>query len=166
MAKKNKHDAQNTARLFEKYERMMYQAAFRQVNNQEDAEDAVIEAFLSMIKAGRLPSADDPLAAPVLITTAKYKAIDIFTKRISTEHVPEDVLLEKASFVQVSDISLDLESAVSNLPDHLREALVLNVYYGFSTLEIAEMQGVKRDTVQKRIKRARKLLKESLREDS
>ena len=69
--------AQNVELLFIQHEKMLYRVAYRQVHNKEDAEDAIMEAFLVLYKAGRIPEPDDPKAAGLLAEVVKRKAITI-----------------------------------------------------------------------------------------
>ena len=57
---------------------------------------------------------------------------------------------------------LDLERAISGLPDGAREVLILRDIYGYKYQEIAEMQGVALGTVKAQIHRARKMVQEAL----
>ncbi len=58
--------------------------------------------------------------------------------------------------------SMDLERAVSALPNGAREVLVLRTIYGYSEAEVAVMLNVSRGTVKSQLHRARSLLLEAL----
>jgi len=56
----------------------------------------------------------------------------------------------------------ELREAIYGLGDEYREPLVLQVLMGYSTLEIAELMGLKQGAVLTRLHRARLKLKESV----
>ena len=159
--------AANAELLYTQFEKMLYRVAFRQVHNKEDAEDAIIEAFLVLHKAGRLPDAADPKAAGLLAEVVKRKAIDIYNRNtrhetdLSVDDTENGVIQLQANTTDPGD-SLSLKDAIRRLPQELQDVLILYYYHGLSTKEIAQIQGIKQDTVQKRIKHARELLKEQL----
>ena len=154
--------AQNVELLFTQHEKMLYRVAYRQVHNKEDAEDAIMEAFLVLYKAGRIPEPDDPKAAGLLAEVVKRKAINIYNRNTGNKtdisYDTEDGINQLQSNASDPGDSISLKDAIKRLPKDLQEALVLVYYHGLSTKEIAQIQGVKQDTVQKRIKRATTIL--------
>lgn len=62
----------------------------------------------------------------------------------------------------VSDHRIDLEKAISMLPDQARTVLVLHDIEGFKHYEISEMMGIETGTSKAHLHRARKLLREEL----
>jgi len=56
----------------------------------------------------------------------------------------------------------ELESAIGELPDGARDALVLHALYGYSHGEAAQMLGIAEGTCKAQLHRARKLLRERL----
>lgn len=68
-------------KLFELYEQKMYQLALRILKEPWDAEDAVIEAFTRILKAGYdLEPEDSDQTKRMIITITKSAAIDIYRK--------------------------------------------------------------------------------------
>jgi RNA polymerase sigma-70 factor (ECF subfamily) len=57
---------------------------------------------------------------------------------------------------------MDLEWAISSLPDGARRVLILRDIYGYKYEEIAQMQDVALGTVKAQIHRARKMVREKL----
>lgn len=55
-----------------------------------------------------------------------------------------------------------VQQAVSELPEEMREALILSVWHEMSQAEIAQVQGTSEKAVELRVYRARKLLREKL----
>lgn len=161
MARYDLKAADNAAELIGKYEGIMYRAALSLLHNHHDAEDAVGDAFVSLCRAGVLPDARDPGTKALLLNVVRKKAADIFNRnaKASAESLPED---RDAGPGKDIDSIVSLKDAIAKLPEDLRDALQMNVYHGLSTKEIAVILGVKQDTVQKRIKRAREILKKEL----
>ncbi|MBV8341302.1 MAG: RNA polymerase sigma factor [Gammaproteobacteria bacterium] len=56
----------------------------------------------------------------------------------------------------------EIESAIDELPDGARDALVLHALYGYSHGEAAQMLGIAEGTCKAQLHRARKLLRERL----
>lgn len=88
-------------------------------------------------------------------------------KRRRAEIDPEyfDSLPAHSSAFDSSDVA-ELYTAMAQLPDEQREAIVLCEIMGFSREEAAEVLSSNADTVQKRIWRARKKLHELLSDDA
>lgn len=152
------------ALLYRKYERLMFKVALEKVRSREDAEDAVHDAFVWLIRSGRVPDPEDPKAPGILAAVAKEKAIDIYRKNRSHSTEPIETADAKAALPD-TDAVLMAKEAISRLPEQLRDTLILSVYCGFTTAEIADVQNVKRNTVQKRLIRAKELIRAMLAED-
>ena len=56
----------------------------------------------------------------------------------------------------------ELETAIAELPDGARDALLLHALYGYSHGEAAQMLGIAEGTCKAQLHRARKLLRERL----
>jgi RNA polymerase sigma-70 factor (ECF subfamily) len=56
----------------------------------------------------------------------------------------------------------EIETAIGELPEGARDALVLHALYGYSHLEAAQMLGIAEGTCKAQLHRARKLLRERL----
>ena len=56
----------------------------------------------------------------------------------------------------------EIETAISELPEGARDALVLHALYGYSHGEAAQMLGIAEGTCKAQLHRARKLLRERL----
>ena len=151
--------------LYRNYERYLLTVAKNHVKTDEDAEDAVNEAFLYLINKGMVPKVDDPKALTILACVVKERAINIYKK----DHMrrPEDIdeHLELSGGDAGPDVILVLKDAIGRLPAELREALILSFYNGLTSEEIARIQNIKKDTAQKRIKKAREQLRRMLSED-
>ena len=158
-------EADNLTLLVRSYQDRLYNRAFKLLGNRADAEDAVQQLFLSLVKNHSAPSINNPACLAILLVSVENKAKDILKRNNRTS---SEALTENAPAVtpglSPEDIDL-LKEAIGKLPAELREAVILNFHAGYTTKEIAKYQNVKQDTVQKRIRRAKEMLREMLKED-
>ena len=148
-------DKEKFEEIYTRYRRLMYFIAFKVVQNEPDAEDAVQQAFVSIIENLEKSA---PLIPP---QTKSYVAI-------IAEHKAIDILRAKKRVVEWDDNIMGLEveppgdsglaDAIATLPGRYRELLLLRYDNGYDTMEIAKMFDMKRGTVQKMIWRAKEML--------
>ncbi len=80
-------------------------------------------------------------------------------KRHPTRDIDDLTPAEQGLLANSPDTDLaDLRKAISKLQPNYREPLILQVFMGFSTKEIAGLMGIKQGTVLTRLYRARKSL--------
>ncbi len=154
----------NVSLLYRKYAKLLYKIAYNVVRTREDAEDAVGDAFANLIKRGTLLPSEDPRARAQLIVAVRNCAINIRRRENLRTHAPEAAV---QSFPDTSSRETEfmLAETIARLPEELSELLVLYYYDGYTTKEIADAKGMKQDTVQKKIKKARELLRRMLSEE-
>lgn len=158
-------EADNLTLLVRTYQDRLYNRAFRLLRNREDAEDAVQQVFLALVKNHSAPDIKNPACLAILYVAVENKAKNILKKNKRTDTGDlNDTVAVASSGLSREDLEL-LKNAIGQLPDELREAIVLNFFAGYTTKEIAKYQNVKQDTVQKRIKRAKDMLREMLKEE-
>ena len=92
----NQEDRTRFEALYTAYRGLMFHVANRILQNPQDAEDAVHQAFLSLAQC-RLPSELGPRARNLAATAAEHKAIDLYRSR--TRH-PQAELDEDAFYGQ------------------------------------------------------------------
>jgi RNA polymerase sigma factor (sigma-70 family) len=99
-----------------------------------------------------------------LHSVARNVAVDHLRRRRDAAHLDERSDFDSTAARLSSMIASrsDLRAAIEALPDHYRQAVVLRDVEGRSYLEIAEVLGIKVDTVKSRISRGRALLAGSL----
>ena len=155
---------ENCALLYSRYEKYLLKIAYTITKNFDDAEDVLNEAFASLIESGTLLKAEDPRVKAQLVTTVRNKAIDIYNynKKKINEELDEN--MEEMSTDFTSDDLMDLERGLLKLPEDLTELLELFYFRGYSTQEIAKIKGMKQDTIQKKLKKSKLLLKKMLTE--
>jgi len=146
--------------LYTAYRGLMFHVANRILQNDQDAEDAVHMAFLSLAGC-RLPAETGPQARHLAATVAERKAIDLYRARRRRSEVElEDEFCGRAP--PPSDGTL--AGALAALPPRYREVLLLKFYNGYSAGEIASFLDITAGNVRQLIARARKKLAEELAE--
>jgi RNA polymerase sigma-70 factor, ECF subfamily len=172
------------ATLYERYERRAYNLAYRLTASEDDAADAVQDAFVKVLR--RLPKLESRELAfgSYLFTATRNASYDLMQKRKRAE--PSDAIPEAAVPIGAAagggfgldpgdphedpDRKLLLESqqeeiraANERLPERQREALALRELEDLSYDEIAEIMDMNRNSVAQLISRARLKLRDELR---
>ena len=154
-------DKAKFARLYQKYVRLMFSAANRLLRESADAEDAVHQAFLTVIRnLDRVAEVDSPETRSLLVVIARRKAIDILRSRRNVRNagLMEELVRVEAPLPGESGLA----EALSRLPERYRKVLLLRYEDGVRTRDIARLLGLKLATAQKLIWRAREALKREL----
>lgn len=145
--------------LYTAYRGLMFHAARRILNNDQDAEDAVHMAFLSLAEHS-LPSELGPRARCLAATVAERKAIDLYRAR---RRHPE-AELEEIPGCAAPPSDGTLAGAMAALPPRYREVLLLKYYNGYAAAEIAGFLGLTPQNVRQITLRAKRLLAAELAE--
>ena len=162
-----KGDRQAFETLLIRYEKPVYNAAYRMLHSRDDAQDVTQTVFLKVYE--NLDQYDPKYrffswiyrialneSVNVLKKTNRLEALD--TETISDTRGPE----QQASSEQVSK---GVQTALMTIkPDH-RSVVVLKHFLGCSYSEISEILEVPEKTVKSRLYTARQLLKEQLERD-
>lgn len=146
--------------LYNKYRGFMLMAARRVLRGEQDAEDAVQNAFLSIARnMSLLPEMDSPKMRGFLYTVTENKAIDILRERKRREN--EEPLDEDAPLcAPADDKERSLAWCISRLPPRYREAVLLKYSHGYSTRELAAILGISLQAASKLDQRAKARLRE------
>jgi len=162
--------------LVEEYADLVFRAAYRVVQNEQDAEDIMQETFLSVYrKIGKFRG--DSKLSSWLYRIASNAALDLVRAKGRKEGkdtqfddltpdseeafdptdeeslLPEETLLQNESLGRVRE-------ALDAMPPKLRAAYLLYMVEGFSTPEVAENLDIKLSAAKLRIHRARKFMNE------
>lgn len=154
--------------IYLKYKEKMYGIAYSILNNVQDSEDAVHQAFLNIAdnfqKIHNIPRQD---LSSYIVIIIRNTSINIYNKNKKTaEHSAELSEDQKAIDIDFFE-NIDYEqlvSVISHLPDNYKDILFLHYINGFSCKEISKMLDISVDNVWKRIERAKKSLKKALEE--
>lgn len=146
------------ARLYTRYRDLMFRAAVRILKNDMDAEDAVHQAFLAILKHfSKIRKIDDPATKAYVVVIAERKAIDALRARKEIAAPEPDA---PVPFSAPEDA--DLADAMLSLPERYREALLLHYAHGYTAAELAALWGIKKSSAQTVLWRAKKALEERL----
>lgn len=160
---------QKLGRIYEKYGRKMYSAAFSVLKNQSDAEDAVQNGILKIAdKLNELDSKPDEVLRGYVLTVAKNEAYNIIRKRDNA--LPFEELREKEDGTDITvkvtdDAEFDFAvSVIREMDEKYRAPLYLRYVAGFSLKETAKQLGKNEATVRSQISRGLSRLKKALKE--
>ena len=152
-------------RLYKLYSRSMYNVSYRITGREEDAEDALQEAFVSAFRNLGSYRADATFGA-WLKRIVVNKSINVLKKR-KHEWMPEEEQWDIAEEEQPGDykpgLTIDrVKRAIEELPDGYRSVLSLYLLEGYDHQEIAEIMGISESTSKSQLNRAKGKLREML----
>jgi RNA polymerase sigma-70 factor (ECF subfamily) len=162
-----RRDPEAQGAFFGQYFDCVYGLAYRLLGNRTSAEDATQDVFYKVYRAAhRLDPQRDPVPWLVTITlntcrslwrSASHKmekrSVDLESSAsrgwepTSSSKDPEEALIAAERERQV-------QKAVTELPESLREVVILRDFTGLGHKEIADMLGVSHEAVRKRYSRA------------
>ena len=150
-------DRDRFERLYHRYKNQMYYVALRILGDPHDAEDAVHQAFVSLIdNLEKISDIECPKTRAYIVIITERKALDILRGRRKYAAAYEDERLPGLEIPPPGDHGL--RDALARLPARYREVLLLRFDCGYSTGELADILGMKRTSVQKLIWRAKEAL--------
>ncbi len=141
--------------------RRVYALCQAKLISQSDAEDAAQETFVRGIaRLHELRSMD--AMGGWLRGIARNVCIDVIRRNKVRQSSPEPVETLAARTDSSPDRSDQLIAYVKQLPDPLREVVLLHYYEEMTYDQMARWLGVARSTVSERLGRARKILKQKM----
>ena len=157
------------AALVERHERRVYNLALRMTGREEDARDATQDAFLTVLR--KLSSFRGESAFTTWLHRVTVNACyDLLRKR------QRQPLLERAGaedrpatepppvpdHADASDLSIDVQRALLEVPQHFRVVMILHDVRDLPQEEVAQILGVPVGTVKSRLHRGRIALARAL----
>jgi RNA polymerase sigma-70 factor, ECF subfamily len=158
--------------LVKDYAGLVYRIAYAVLRSHPDAEDAVQETFIRVLRyGGRLAAVENPKTW--LARIAWRVAVDRSKRLRGKQEVSlenfEEPRDEFASHDASADVTLHgkrmsaaLEKLIGALPKKLREPLVLSTIEEMTPRETAAVLGINEAAVRSRVFRARQILREKL----
>lgn len=151
-------------RVYLEYRSLMYYVANRILNNPQDAEDAVHNAFVKI--AENISKISEPVCPKMkafVVTIVEHTAIDLYRKkrRQANGDYPDEI----------SGVEIDLGSrsvlsgCIGKLPARYRQILLLKYVYGFTNREAAKIMDTTVANVSKLDQRAKTRLRELCQEE-
>ena len=152
-------------RIYNRYRNLMYHVAYKVLSNHYDAEDAVHQAFVAIIRhLEKIGDIDNPETRSFIVLITERKAIDLIRTSHSEKVIPLNEDLIGIEIPAPGDHGL--ADALAKLPAHYREVLLLWFDNGYSAKELAQMLGMTESGVRKLIGRAKNALGRMLEEES
>ena len=152
-------------RLYKMYSRSMFNVSYRITGTQEDAEDAVQEAFISAFRSLGSYRAEATFGA-WLKRIVVNKSINALKKR-KHELMPDnegwDMPEAQAPEEYKDELTIErVKKAIEELPDGYRSVLSLYLLEGYDHEEIAGIMGISESTSKSQLNRAKGKLREKL----
>jgi RNA polymerase sigma-70 factor (ECF subfamily) len=154
---------------------MVFRIAWSILRNHHDAEDAVQECFLRVLKIrDRINEVNNPKTwlARIAWTTAldrRSRRVVISGAPVNEELLGEEILAQLAEKALSAEEQLAeremqkiLERLIAGLPEDLRQPLELSTVQELNSTEIAEIMKIPAESVRTRLLRARQLLRAKL----
>lgn len=163
-------DTREYEKIVTKYMDTVYRIAISHTKDAQDADDVVQQTFVKLLTKHVNFTDEEHLKRWLirvcinecnsLFSSFWRKNVNLFDNNLQGENV--ETKSYEPSFTMQEDS--DLYEAVKMLPAKCRIVVYLFYYEGYSTKEIADIIKVREATVRTRLVRARKLLKEVLKE--
>jgi len=152
-------------RLYKLYSKGMYNVAYRIVGNEDDASDALQEAFISAFRNLDSYRADATFGAWIKRIVVN-KSITALQRR-KFEPIPEndrwDVAEEEVPMAYADELTVDrVKKGIEQLPDGYRSVLSLYLLEGYDHQEIGDIMGISESTSKSQLNRAKAKLRELL----
>lgn len=158
-ALENEEDRRKLTAIYEQYHIRLEDAAISVLKNQRDAEDAVQNAFMQIIrhfeKISEVPCEELPFW---LISIVKNESLMILRKRSRIVPLPDIESLVNAAKA-VTEYS-ELVELFRQLPATYRAVLEMKILFGYSDRDIAKHLSISETAVSTRANRGRALLRE------
>lgn len=154
--------------LYKQNASKMYHIAMAILNNSNNAEDAVHDAFVSIVKNVRRYdklTMEEMEALCVVITknkcldqirrTRRLSPIDVEELRLPVhkmEATPEEIMIR-------AEHEYEFQRMIDDLPEIYKEIIILRYYYAFGVKKIAKLLDVPVKTVDSRLYRAKSMMR-------
>ncbi len=150
--------------LYLQYRDLMFYIANKILQNQQDAEDVVHAAFVSIAEnIEKFSSPTCPKTKGYIVTITENKAIDLYRQK---KRHPKTLLLEETAGLDVSyEGNVAIARCFSRLAARDRDILMLRYRYGYTAREIAKMLNISEANANKRLQRAKEKLEKLCNEE-
>ena len=142
-------------RMVEHYQSSLLTMCYAYLHERELAEDAVQETFLRAYKAldtFRGECREKTWLTSIAINVCRNMRKSAWHVHVNRSVTPEEI--QVAVWEHDDQEAADLAAAIQQLPDKLKEVVLLYYYQEMTTFEIAKIVGVTRSMVSKRLQKA------------
>lgn len=167
-------DQEAIAVLYDRYAPMLLGLARKVVQDRDDAEEVVQEAFVHAWSRARTYDGERSSVATWLVLITRSRAIDRVRSRSVMERTHAgarsdltglDASADGSAHVLHEERRLRVQAELAKIPEEQRRVLELAFYRGFTQREIAEATGIPLGTVKTRTLLAMKKLRTALRDE-
>lgn len=158
--------------FYEKYKSRFYAIAFEHVHNQEEAEDAVQDAFSAIADKPEIfftKNENDRLMYTAVIVRNISVDYYKYDQKHITEELTDDIVDKKVAVMEqtIGECTKDeLMEYIESLSEPLRQALLLRIHYQMNTSQIASTLNISETAARKRISDAGKKIKKFMEEQN
>ena len=153
--------------LYEQYNQLMYVVAYKILNHEQDAEDAVIEAWMKIIRhLDKINEISCQETKSFIVIVSERVAIDIYRK--NRRRADRTIALddyESSPYFATRNLGfeeVEIYNVMRSVPKLYSDVLILNYVNNLSIKEIADILNTTENTVAKRLSRGRAMLKEMM----
>ena len=153
--------------IYTLYEQKLYAAAFGILGQVQQAEDAVQDTFVKLVKyLPQITAADDEKTKRLVMQILRSTAIDQYRKnhRESERLTAEESLEQENTLVEFPVKSVEDRELLERIFRQPLEVIRLRCYYVFTNRETAQILDISEDAASKRLERAKKLVESKLEE--
>lgn len=150
--------------VYNTYKSLMFYVADKILHNEQDAEDAVHNAFIKI--AENIQKVGEPICPKTksyVVTIVENKAIDIY--RANQRRKEITYIDDISGIAGETQDAQGLEYCILQLPARYREVILLKYYHGFSCKEIAKQLGISEANAIKLDQRAKRKLQQICEEE-
>lgn len=157
-------DQSKFEKIYLRYKGLMYHIAYKILNNEQDAEDAVHSAFVKVAEnISKIGEPECPKTQSYVVTIVEHKAIDLYrgNQRRNSVNYIDDI-----SGIAIEENKVHgLAACMAKLSPRYRQIILLKYYHGFSCREIAKQLNITESNAIKLDQRAKKKLLQICREE-
>ena len=144
--------------LYQQFYPAMYKTALGILRNSEDAEDAVQNSFVQILRNwDKFQNISEEQTKNLVLKILRNKAIDIYRRKSKRNSSPSEFLLW---YVPEFQSASALMHCISTLSETQRTALTLKYIHGYSNKEAACLLKIPEETFRKRAFRAKTVLED------
>lgn len=167
----SENDKEKLRLLYGKYKNRMYITACKVLSDPQRAEDAVHDAFIAVSKhLEKIDDIDSVKTGAYMIKAARSRALNIVRMGLPEKETFLDEAQAKVDESLLDEICRkesynEIVTAILSLEDRYRDVLTLYYLNDLTLSEIAELQGVKENTVKQQLFRGRKKLIDTIKKE-
>jgi RNA polymerase sigma-70 factor (ECF subfamily) len=167
---------QALAQLYDRYNRLIFSLALAIVNDQGTAEEITLDVFMRVWQKAGTYRAEQAKVTTWLTHIARHHSIDVLRRRAARldqsalhwEDAISNIESSQPDPQESAELSLRrerIQTALAQLPDEQKQALILAYFGGYTQSQIAELLRQPLGTVKTRLRLAMHKLREFLNEE-